>query len=214
MKLIIGNKNYSSWSLRPWLMLKQLGLAFEEIYVPLYAPGYKQRILQYCPSGKVPCLIDGEVTVWDSLAIGEYLAEKHPSLWPTDPKARALARAISAEMHAGFTQLRRHMPMNIRKNYAGKGHTPEVDADIARIVALWQDCRTRHGAGGPFLFGQFTIADAMYAPVCFRFLTYAVAPEGAGGEYLRTMLTLPAMQEWRAAAQAEAESIPEEDLYG
>lgn len=214
MKLVIGNKNYSSWSLRAWLMLKQAGIDFEEIPVPLYAEGYKERILAYSPSGKVPCLIDGDAVVWDSLAIGEYLAEKHPSLWPADIRERSLARCISAEMHAGFTALRTHMGMNIRKDYSGKGRTAEVEADISRIVSIWDECRNRHAPSGPFLFGAFSIADAMYAPVCFRFKTYAVEPGGVAGVYMRHVLALPAMREWQAAAETEAQSIPGEDLYG
>ncbi|NMF98352.1 glutathione S-transferase family protein [Aromatoleum toluolicum] len=218
MKLIIGNKNYSSWSLRAWLAARAAGQLFEEIRIPLFIEGSRERILQHSPSGKVPCLIDHGLTVWDSLAICEYLAEKSPGLWPADPAARAFARAISAEMHSGFPDLRQNMTMSIRKDYAGKGHTPAVDANIARIEAIWNDCRARFGAmanpAGPYLFGAFTIADAMYAPVCFRFKTYDVKPAGAAGEYLATMLAHPAMKEWEAAALVETESIPCEDLYG
>lgn len=218
MKLIIGNKNYSSWSLRAWLAARAAGQLFEEIRIPLFIEGSRERILQHSPSGKVPCLIDHGLTVWDSLAICEYLAEKAPGLWPTDPAARAVARAISAEMHSGFPDLRQHMTMNIRKDYAGKGRTPAVDANIARIEAIWSDCRARFGApanpAGPYLFGAFTIADAMYAPICFRFKTYDVRPAGAAGEYLAAMLAHPAMKEWEASAHAETESIPFEDLYG
>ena len=213
MKLLIGNKNYSSWSLRAWLAAKASGLTFEEIRIPLFLPDSRPRILAHSPSGKVPCLIDHGLAVWDSLAIGEYLAEKNPALWPADPAARAVARSICAEMHAGFAPLRQNMPMNVRKAYPGRGHTPEVDADIARIVAIWQDCRSRFGAGGPFLFGAFTIADACFAPVCFRFATYGVKPEGAAGEYLAAMLDHPWMRDWAAAAQAETESIERADLY-
>lgn len=217
MKLIIGNKNYSSWSLRAWLAARASGLVFEEIRVPLFIPGSRERILSHSPSGKVPCLIDHGLPVWDSLAICEYLAEKAP-LWPTDPGARAIARSVSAEMHSGFMELRRQMTMNIRKDYAGHGRTPAVEADIARIEAIWNDCRTRFGAKaptpGPFLFGAFSAADAMYAPICFRFRTYGVKPAGVAGDYLATMLAHPWMQEWDAAARAETESIPAEDLYG
>jgi len=217
LKLIIGNKNYSSWSLRAWLAARASGLVFEEIRIPLFIPGSRERILSHSPSGKVPCLIDHGLPVWDSLAICEYLAEKAP-LWPTDPAARAIARSVSAEMHSGFMELRRQMTMNIRKDYAGHGRTPAVDADIVRIEAIWNDCRTRFGAKattpGPFLFGAFSAADAMYAPICFRFRTYGVKPAGAAGEYLATMLAHPWMLEWDAAAHAETESIPAEDLYG
>jgi glutathione S-transferase len=214
MKLIIGNKNYSSWSLRAWLAAQASGLAFEEIRLPLFIPGSRERILAHSPSGKVPCVNDHGLAVWDSLAICEYLAEKAPHLWPADPAARAVARSVSAEMHSGFTALRSHMSMNIRKDYAGRGHNPEVEADIARIAALWADCRARFGGAGPYLFGAFSIADAMYAPVCFRFQTYGVRPDGAAGAYLSTMLADPRMQAWEAAARAEAEVIPEYDVYG
>jgi len=162
----------------------------------------------------VPCLNDHGFAVWDSLAIGEYLAEKQPALLPTDPTARAIARAVTAEMHAGFQNLRSRMPMNVRKDYTGFGHSPEVDADIARIVAIWTDCRSRFGHDGPYLFGRFSLADAAYAPVAFRFQTYGVKPEGDAGDYLATLLANPHMQDWAAAARAETESIPEEDLYG
>ena len=167
---------------------------------------------------RIPVLIDGDLTVWDSLAICEYLAEKaslnHVDLWPADPKARAEARSVSAEMHSGFQNLRSGMPMNVRKDYTGFGHSPEVDADIARIIAIWNDCRTRFGADGPYLFGRFSLADAAFAPVAFRFQTYGVKPEGVAGAYLATLLANPHMQEWTVAARAETESIVEEDLYG
>lgn len=214
MKLIIGNKNYSSWSLRAWMAARAGGIGFEEIRIPLFIPGSREHILSHSPSGKVPCLIDHGLTVWDSLAICEYLAEKAPQLWPADPAARAVARAVSAEMHAGFQNLRQRMGMNIRKDYTGHGRTPEVEADIARITAIWNDCRRRFGQGGPYLFGAFSIADAMYAPVCFRFQTYAVKPEGAAGDYLAAMLADPHMLAWQQAALAETEVIPAEDVYG
>ena len=135
--LVIGNKNYSSWSLRPWLLMKVAGIPFQEVRIPLYAPESKQEILRYSPSGKVPCLVDGAVRVWDSLAIGEYLAETHPALWPEAPSGRAQARSISAEMHSGFPNLRQHMSMNCRKRHPGKGRTPEVLEEIRRIVSMW-----------------------------------------------------------------------------
>jgi glutathione S-transferase len=206
MHLVIGNKNYSSWSLRPWLAMKVLELAFDEVRIPLYRPGSKEQILRYSPAGRVPILRDGETTVWDSLAILEYLAEKHPKLWPSDPAQRAKARAVSAEMHSGFAALREHMSMNTRKRYAGKGRTPEVLADIARIDDIWGQAK------GPFLFGGFTAADAMYAPVVLRFRTYEV--EVRKKSYMDAMLALPAMREWIEAAEREPESIPELDLYG
>ena len=212
--LVVGNKNYSSWSLRPWLAMKQLGLEFEERRVSLYVPGAKEQLLGYSPAGKVPILIDGERRIWDSLAILEYLAESHPSLWPAAPAARALARSISAEMHSGFAALRQHMSMNIRKRHPGKGRTPESLADIARIIAMWSDCRTRFGAGGPFLFEAFGAADAMYAPVVLRFRTYAVELPPPCRAYADAVLELPALREWMDAAEREAESLPQFEIYG
>jgi len=214
--LVIGNKNYSSWSLRPWLLLRQAGIAFDEVRIPLYVAGSKERILEHSPSGKVPALIDGDIRVWDSLAIGEYVAERFPAarLWPQDQAARALARAVSAEMHAGFADLRRHMSMNCRKTFPGKGRTPEVELDIQRIVSIWQSCRETYGDKGPFLFGHFSIADAMYAPVVIRFATYEVALPPAARAYADVVCNLPAMQAWLAAAREEQETIPQLEPYG
>lgn len=211
--LVVGNKNYSSWSLRPWLAMKQLGLEFEEKRISLYVPGAKEKLRGYSPAGKVPILIDGERRIWDSLAILEYLAESQPSLWPAAPAARALARSISAEMHSGFAALRQHMSMNIRRRHPGKGRTPETLADIARIVAMWSDCRTRFGADGPFLFGTFGAADAMYAPVVLRFRTYAVELPPPCRAYADAVLGLPALREWMDAAEGEAESLPQFEMY-
>ncbi len=205
LTLVIGNKNYSSWSLRPWLALKQAGIAFHEVAVDLYGPDSKARILKHSPSGKVPALIDAGLTVWDSMAICEYAAEFEPSLWPRQRAARAVARAVSAEMHAGFAALRSEMPMNCKAALPGEGRTPEVERDIARIAALWEECRERFGGGGAFLFGAFSIADAMYAPVVWRFRTYAVALPPAARAYAEAMEALPAMQEWLAAALDEPE---------
>ena len=209
MLLVIGNKNYSSWSLRPWVAMKALGIPFEEKRIPLDQPATKPAILQHSPAGRVPILVDGGTTVWDSLAILEYLAEKQPRMWPSERAARARARAVSAEMHSGFANLRNHMPMNVRHRFPGKGHTPEVDAEIARIVEIWSDC------GKPFLFGDFCAADAMYAPVVLRFRSYAVElPPRARGFY-DAMLELPALKEWIAAAEREPEALPQYDkLYG
>ena len=212
--LVVGNKNYSSWSLRPWLAMKQLGLEFEERRISLYVPGAKEQLLGYSPAGKVPILIDGERRIWDSLAILEYLAESHPSLWPAAPAARALARSISAEMHSGFAALRQHMSMNIRKRHPGKGRTPESLADVARILSMWSDCRTRFGAGGPFLFGTFGAADTMYAPVVLRFRTYAVEMPPPCRAYAEAVLELPALREWMDDAEREAESLPQFEMYG
>ena len=203
LKLVIGDRNYSSWSLRPWLVLKQTGLPFEEHFIRLRDMGTKSEILKYSPSGKIPCLIDGETVVWDSLAICEYIAESVPSLWPSERKTRAEARSISAEMHSGFGALRHSMPMDIVASKPFDGRTAEVAADIARIVAIWESCRSRFAAAGPFLFGEFSVADAMFAPIAWRFLTYAVDLPLASREWVETMCALPAMQEWKAVAQTE-----------
>ncbi len=159
MKLVIGDRNYSSWSLRPWLVLKQCGLPFEETTIRLREPGTKAEILKHSPSGKVPCLIDGDVVIWDSLAICEYLAEKFPTLWPASSKVRAEARSVCAEMHSGFSALRHSMPMEIHASKPFDGRSAEVAADIARIVGIWENCRKRFAQNGPFLFGHFTNAD-------------------------------------------------------
>jgi glutathione S-transferase len=205
MILVIGNKNYSSWSLRPWVAMKFLNLQFEEKRIPLDQPDTKQRILQYNPAGKVPCLVDGSTTVWDSLAILEYLAEKHPNLWPQPPAERARARSVAAEMHSGFPKLRNRMPMNVRNRYPGKGRNAEVDAEIERIGEIWD------AAKGPFLFGGFCAADAMFAPVAFRFQTYEPSLSSASRAYMAALLALPAMREWTAAAEREAEAFPQYD---
>jgi glutathione S-transferase len=208
MLLVVGNKNYSSWSLRPWIAMKVLKISFEEKRIPLYVPGAKDEILKHSPAGKVPCLVDGGTRIWDSLAILEYLAEKHPQLWPADRAERARARSISAEMHSGFPNLRQHMSMNVRKRFPGKGRTPEVDAEIARIQAIWS------AAKKPFLFGGFGAADAMYAPVVLRFRTYDVELPPACRAYSDAVLALEPMREWIAAAERETESLPQFDLYG
>lgn len=207
-QLVIGDKNLSSWSLRPWLALTVAGIDFAEVNVRLGRPETKAAILRHSPSGKVPCLIDGRTLVWDSLAICEYAAELAPALWPADAAARAEARAVSAEMHSGFTALRQNMPMEVCASRPGEGRTPEVEADVARILAIWEACRARHGAGGPFLFGAFSIADAMYAPVVWRFTTYAVAVPPVVRAWMDAMLALPAMQAWRAGAAAELVARP------
>lgn len=214
MKLIIGNKNYSSWSLRAWLAARAGGFRFEEINIPLFVPGSRERVLPHSPTGKVPCLNDHGLLVWDSLAIGEYLAEQQPALLPASREARAQARSVIAEMHSGFVALRTHLPMNVRKDYRAHGYDHEADADIARVIAIWNEFRGRFAADGPYLFGAFSLADAAYAPVCFRFRTYGVEPECAAGSYLQTMLEHPLMLEWEAAARAETESIAAADLYG
>jgi glutathione S-transferase len=211
--LIIANKNYSSWSLRAWLLLSQVGIAFEEVRVPLGTAESRDRLLGYSPAGKVPVLVDGRAKVWESIAICEYAAERWPEkrLWPVERAARAHARAISAEMHAGFAALRAAMPMNCRSRYPGKGRNADVTGDIARIHAMWGDCLKRYG--GPFLFGGFSIADAMYAPIVSRFLTYDVRLAGALQEYAQAVLDLAAMKHWYAAAAAEPEFLADEEPY-
>lgn len=213
--LIIGNKNYSSWSLRPWLLLKQAGIPFTEIRIPLHTPDSKAEILKHSPAGKVPVLHDGDITLWESLAICEYLAEKlpHKNLWPAHPAARAHARVIASEMHAGFAALRQHMSMNCRKRLPGMGRTREVLKDIARVCAIWNDSRARFGDGGDFLFGRFSIADAMFAPVVLRFVTYAVDLDPVPAAYVQAITALPALQQWLAEAAAETEVIPQYE-YG
>jgi glutathione S-transferase len=214
LKLVLGNKNYSSWSLRPWIAMRQAGLAFEEEVIPLYEPGSRERILKYSPAGKVPILIDGDMTIWESLAILEHIAERFPkaALWPSDPKARAHARAVSAEMHAGFGPLRRHCPMNMRRVNKRRELTAEVAADVRRIEEIWTDCRARFGQGGPFLFGRFSAADAMYAPVVSRFAGYAIGVGAACEAYMAAVMALPAWEEWRAAGVAEPWIMPGNEL--
>ena len=206
LTIYLGNKNYSSWSLRPWLVLKQTTVAFSEVVIPLYQPTSRETVLKYSPSGRVPALRHGDITVWESLAICEYLAESFPTfdLWPKDPAPRAVARAVSAEMHAGFRALREQLPMNVRSSFPDRGVTPEVQVEINRVMAVWRDCRARFGEGkGDFLFGHFTIADAMYAPVVTRFRTYKIELERDADAYCDTIMGLPAMQEWIAAASNE-----------
>jgi glutathione S-transferase len=206
LKLIIGNKNYSSWSMRPWLALRANQIAFEEVFIPLYTGDTdKKRILGFTPAGKVPALLDGDITIWDSLAIIEYAAERFPQtrLWPEDRASRAYARSISAEMHSGFAALRNECGMNLHRPVGAVTLSADARADIARIQQIWIECRQRHGKSGPFLFGAFGGADAMFAPVVHRFRTYAieVAPEARG--YMDTMMSLPAFQEWTRAGLAE-----------
>ncbi|MGH8671708.1 MAG: glutathione S-transferase family protein [Burkholderiales bacterium] len=209
MRLVIGNKNYSSWSLRPWLAMKHWAIPFEEIRIALYAADSHRQILQYSPSGKVPVLLDGQTAVWDSLAILEYLAERYPQLWPAEPGARAVARSVCAEMHSGFTALRQHLPMNCRARAAGRTDTPEVGHEIARVLSIWQQLREEYGLKGEFLFGRFTAADAMYAPVALRFVTYQVELPPLSQTYVQTLLGLAALREWLSAAEAETEVIPQ-----
>jgi glutathione S-transferase len=206
LKLVIGNKNYSSWSMRPWLALRANHISFEEIFIPLYTgDADKQRILGFSRSGKVPALIDGDVTVWDSLAIIEYLAERFPEarLWPEDRASRAHARSISAEMHSGFMALRNECAMNLRRPVRSVALSQDARANVARIEEIWLECRERYGKLGPFLFGSFGAADAMFAPVVYRFRTYAIDVEPPAQAYMNTMLALPAVEEWTKAGLAE-----------
>jgi len=205
LTLVIGNKNYSSWSFRPWIALRTAAIPFEEVVIPLYEPGSKERILSFSPAGKVPVLIDGDVRVWESLAIMDYLAERFPQaeLWPKDAAPRAHARAIAAEMHAGFAPLRRHCPMNMWRPVKARELTPEVAADVKRIEAIFTESRERFGQGGAFLFGAFCAADAMYAPVVSRLHTYGIAVGPVAEAYKQAIMALPAWTEWRAAALKE-----------
>lgn len=209
LKLVIGNKNYSSWSLRPWLLLKQAQIDFEEIRIPLYQADTQDNLARWSPSGLVPVLHHHDLVVHDSLAICEYINDIYPELqlWPENIKARAAARAVSAQMHSGFTALRSHMHMNCRKSLPGKGMNEEVRKDIDQILALWEQTRETYAINGSFLFGAFSIADAMYAPVVSRFNTYAVELDDCGQDYIQTVLGLDAMQQWYKDSALEEEVI-------
>jgi len=202
--LVIGTKRFSSWSLRPWLALKATGAPFEEVEIALRQPGTKAEILKWSAAGKVPVLIDDGLLVWDSLAICEYLAERFPAagLWPDERSARAVARSVAAEMHAGFPVLRQQCPMDVLLDEALAEPGPDLLAEIARIDALWSECRSRFGADGPFLFGRFTIADAMYAPVVTRFATYHLPLGPVAAAYRDAVLAWPGLADWIAAARA------------
>lgn len=217
LTLVIGNKNYSSWSLRPWLFMKHHGLAFDEILISLYAEGSPAAIKKYSPSGLVPVLLDGDLKVWDSLAICEYVSEKFldGKGWPEDRQARAAARSVSAEMHSGFQKLRMSLPMNLKGRFAWRDMGEDVGKDIARVVEIWERCRAEHGAtgsdgaDGPWLFGRFSIADAMYAPVAWRFHIYGVPLGEVAASYVRTLAQLDEMQAWYAAAIGESAVLPQ-----
>jgi glutathione S-transferase len=210
LTLVIGSRNLSSWSFRAWLALRQAGLPFDEVLVPLNRPDTPERITALSPSGRLPVLLIDDQPVWDSLAICETAAELATELWPDDPLTRAHARAISAEMHAGFADLRTFLPMDFAARFGPPGRLLRgVERDIARIRAIWRDCRARHGADGPFLFGRFTVADAMYAPVVARFVTYAIELEPEAAAYVAALQRLPAWMEWaRAAAEEEGVVAP------
>ena len=215
LTLIIGNKNYSSWSMRPWLLLRQLGIAFTERKLSLFSDQFSSEVAKVSPAGRVPVLLDGDFAVWDTLAIVEYLAERFPALgvWPADLRARARARSVCAEMHSGFANLRGQMPVNIEARLPGRGWNVAVQADIDRIVQIWDELRASHASDGPFLFGRFCAADAYFAPVVTRFETYGVQTPPACSEYRRTVMALPAMREWVEAALAEHSFIPEDEPY-
>jgi glutathione S-transferase len=215
LKLAIADKNYSSWSMRPWVLLAQAGIAFEEIQLKFTDEGRVPGAEAWSPTRQVPVLLIGDEAVWDSLAIGEALAEMYPhkQLWPADARARQVARSICAEMHAGFRALRVAMPMNIRASLTGKGMSATVQEDIDRIVEIWESCRARYGAGGELLFGQFSIADAFYAPVATRFLTYGVKLPPAAQRYADALLALPAVRDWMAQARRETEFVRADEPY-
>jgi glutathione S-transferase len=214
LHLIIGNKNYSSWSFRPWLAMKVAGIAFDETVISLDAADFKTLVSALGGSGRVPVLCDGDVRVWESLAILEYLAENFPAarLWPQAPAARAHARAIASEMHAGFVSLRRHLPMNVARPVKFRALDAGAAKDVVRINAIWSECRNQYGADGPFLFGSFGATDAMFAPVVWRFHTYSVEVSSPSLEYMRAMMALPAWKEWRDAARRETWVLAEDEV--
>jgi glutathione S-transferase len=212
LTLVIGNKNYSSWSMRPWVAMRAFGIPFSEVRVLLDQPDTASRIAAYSGAGRVPVLIAGELTIWDSLAICEYLAEQFPDrhLWPRDVAARAMARSVSAEMHSGFSGLRSAMSMNIRRHLPGRGRTPEAQGDIGRISEIWEECLSRFGHH-QFLFGDFSIADAFFAPVVMRFRSYGVSLAPALQAYCDRMLAHPAVARWVDEALAETETAGQHD---
>lgn len=214
LTLIIGSKNYSSWSLRPWLLLRQFGIDFAEIKLPLDTQEFYARIGDYSPTGRVPVLHDGDLRIWDSLAIAEHANERflQGRGWPVQAGARAMARSISAEMHSGFAALRRELPMNCRKRVRGHATSADAAADIARIKTIWRDARKIGAGGGDFLFGAFCIADAMFAPVVLRFVAYDVALDAPERRYVETIMGLPTLQEWLADAATEPLSPTYEQL--
>ena len=215
LTLVIGNKNYSSWSLRPWLLMKHLGVSFREHMIQLSVETTRGEVAQFSPSGKVPVLHDGELCIWDSLAICEYIAELKGGGWPKDAKARAVARSAAAEMHSGFVNLRSQWPMNARARNRSTPMTATLAADIKRIDDLWSDMRRRFGAGkGPWLFGEFSATDAMYAPVVLRFNTYGAQLSPTAHEYMSSVLEDQYLKEWVAAAETEPWTIPHEEDVG
>jgi glutathione S-transferase len=214
LALVIGNKNYSSWSLRAWIAMTAAGIAFEEVFIALDLPDTKERIKRHSPAGKVPVLIDGEVRVWESLSILDYLAERFPKagLWPADPAARAHARSIAAEMHASFAALRSHCPMNLWRPVERRELNPQVEQDVARITQIWRTAREQYGRGSSFLFGGFTAADAMFAPVATRFRTYDIPCDAVSRAYIEAIHELPAFRAWRDAAYKESFVIAQDEV--
>jgi glutathione S-transferase len=212
--LIIGNKNYSTWSLRSWLLMRAKEIPFNEFLLPLDTDEFEQKIHEYSPSGYVPVLIDGETSIWDSLAIAEYLAEIFPEkhLWPADAAARARARSISAEMHSGFPSLRRELPMNLRRPIGVVSFDKDAQRDIYKIFEIWRGCREEFGSAGSFLFGDFTVADAFYAPVATRFRTYGLELDEIVGSYVKAIHELPAFREWQQAAMDETWVVEADEL--
>jgi glutathione S-transferase len=215
LTLVIGNKNYSSWSMRPWVLMRQLGIPFEEKKLRFHSTEWDAEIERWSPSRLVPVLWNGDQTVWDTLAIAEALHEWFPEkgVWPNDAAARAFARSASAEMHSGFRDLRGAMPMNIRSSYPGKGMSPAVQANIDRIEKLWKEARARFGSGGPFLFGAFSAADAMFAPVTTRFRTYAVKLSPESQRYCDAVLAAPGVRAWVDDAVKEREFVQDDEPY-
>lgn len=215
LRLVIGNKNYSSWSMRPWVLLRQSGIAFDEIQLWFDQNAHAGGVERYSPTGLVPVLLVDGAPVWDTLAICETIAEMFPDkrLWPADAGARQEARSICAEMHAGFRDLRAAMPVNIRARHPGKGMTSAVRKDIDRVIAIWQSCRERFGHNGSSLFGEFGIADAYFAPVVMRFMTYAVALPPVAQAYANAVRELPAVREWMTAARQETAFVAADEPY-
>ena len=212
--LVIGNKNYSSWSLRSWLLMRVADISFGEVLLPLDTDEFEQKIHDYSPSGCVPVLIEGKTAIWDTLAIAEYLAEVFPEkhLWPADAAARAQARAVSAEMHSGFPDLRRELPMNLRRPVGAVPVSKGTLGDIDRIFNIWRGCREEWGRGGQFLFGDFSIADAFYAPIATRFRTYGLELDEIVGSYVEVIHRLPAFLEWQQEARDEPWIIESDEL--
>lgn len=209
--LIIGNQNYSSWSLRPWILLKHAGIAFDTLRIGLFTDTFKEEISRYSEAGKVPVYQDGDLLLWESLAICEYIAELRPQLWPEDKQARAIARAICSEMHAGFSALRNELPMNCRARNRRIQISDQCRTDIARIESIWRQCREQYASEGPWLFGRYSVADAFYAPVVLRFQGYALSLSDETQAYCQTVLADPHLQQWITDGRAEPEVLAEDE---